>query len=151
MNIYKIEMYVKGTEDDAIALRKDLAQTVYDEFELGSAFGVSVTPDDCPEDILNRVMALCQVQLEDGLTAKQISRLLASLPEGRQYMLIEFHENNSSAYGFIDAEYYQVHYYKPDFFADMIKGILGDMKLEKPGGMYMTPDGRQFYMGYLND
>lgn len=46
MDTYRVRMYVKGTEDDAIALRKSLAQTVYDEFELGSVYGVRVEIDN---------------------------------------------------------------------------------------------------------
>lgn len=150
-NIYKVDMYVKGTDDDAISLRKSLAQTIYDEFELGSVFGVTVTLDNCPEGLLNRVMALCMVELEDGLDEKQVSKVIAALPSDRKYMPIEFHDNNTSAYGFIDSEYYQIHDYKPEYFAGMINAIIGDMNLERPDGMYMTPDGRPFYMGHFND
>lgn len=151
MNTYKISIYVKGTEDDAVALRKSLAQSVYDEFELGSVFGVDVVLEEPPEEIFDRVMALCMVELEDGLNAEQVDKVMASLPADRKYMPIEFHENNTSAYGFVDSEYYQVHDYKPDYFAEYIKSVLGDKNLELPNGRYMTPDGRQFYMGYFND
>jgi hypothetical protein len=150
MSTYKVEMYVNGTEDDAIELRKNLNQTVYDEFELGSVFGLNVHTAIPPENIFNRVMALCMVELENGLNENQIKKLADALPAGRKYMQIEFHENNTSAYGFIDAEYYQIHDYKPDFFAEQINAVLDDQTLESPDGMYLTPDGRQFYMGYIN-
>ncbi len=148
---YKVQMYVQGTEEDAIGLRKDLAQTVYDEFELGSVFGVTIDLDFPPEDIFDRVMALCMVELEDGLQPEQIGRLMDALPAGRQYMPIEFHTDNTSAYGFVDAEYYQIHDYKPEVFKEQISTILSDMRLESPDGKYMTPDGRQYYMGYFKD
>lgn len=151
MNTYKISIYVKGTEDDAVALRKSLAQSVYDEFELGSVFGVDVVLEEPPEGIFDRVMALCMVELEDGLSDEQVSKVMAALPAGKKYMPIEFHENNTSAYGFVDAEYYQRHDYKPEYFADAILPILEDMSLETQDSRYMTPDGRQFYMSYFND
>ena len=151
MNTYKVQMYINGSEDDAASLRKCLAQAVYDEFELGSVFGVKVELDDPPPDIFDRVMALCMVGLEDGLDKKQIGKLMNALPPDRTYMQIEFHENNTSAYGFIDAEYYQIHDYDQGFLAEQINGILDDNELESPDGRYMTPDGRQFYMGYFND
>lgn len=150
-NTYKVQMYVKGTEEDAISLRKSLAQSVYDEFELGSVFGVSVERNDPPEDIFNRVMALCMVELEDGLDETQVSKVMAALPAGKKYMPIAFHDNNTSAYGFVDSEYYQIHDYNPEFFAELINAILGDKNLESPDGRYMTPDGRQFYMGCFGD
>lgn len=151
MYTYKIQMYVEGSEDDAISLRKSLAQTVYDEFELGSVFGVSVERDEVPEDLFDRVMALCMVELETGLGPKQILKLMDALPEGKKYMPIEFHANNTSAYGFVDDEYYQVHNYTSDFFEEQINAILDDKRLERPDGRYMTPDGRQFFMDYFKD
>ena len=97
------------------------------------------------------IMVLCMVRLEDGLDVKQINTIMDSLPAGKKYMLIEFHENNTSAYGFIESEYYSIHDYVPDFFAKQINAILDDMNLENSDGMYLTPDGRQFYMGYFKD
>jgi len=94
-------MYVKGTEAHAVSLRKHLAQSTYDEFELGSVFGVTVALENIPENFHDRVMAFCMVKLEDGLSVKQINRLMDALPENKKYMQIEFHENNTSAYGFI--------------------------------------------------
>jgi hypothetical protein len=49
MNVYKITMHVKCTKDDAAFLQEILAQTVYDELELGSVFNVSVEPDNLIE------------------------------------------------------------------------------------------------------
>ena len=151
MNTYRVRMYINGTEDDAISLRKNLAQTVYDEFELGSVYGLSVDTCTPPKDVFDMVMALCMVELEDGLSEKQIGKLMDALPADRKYMQIEFHENNTSAYGFIDAGYYQIHGYNQGYFAQQINSILDNMELESPDGRYMTPDGRQFVMGYFNN
>ena len=151
MNTYKISMYVKGTEDDAISLRKYLAQATRDEFELNAVFGVAVDMDNPPENLCDRVMALCMVCIDDGLEPKQIGRLMAALPEGQKYMQIEFHHERTSAYGFIEAEYYEVHDYKPEYFAEIINAIIEDDRLESPKCEYLTPDGRVFYMGYFNE
>lgn len=45
MNVYSIQMYVEGTEENARSLRKSLAQSVRDEFDLRSVFGVKVNLD----------------------------------------------------------------------------------------------------------
>jgi hypothetical protein len=150
-NTYKIQMYVKCTEEKAVSLREELAQITYDEFELDSVFDVSVDSSIPPETTSDNVMALCMVELEKGLHIKQIEKLLSLLPADKDYMPIEFHNNNTSAYGFIESEYYQIHDYKPDFIEEQINIILEDIRLESPDGIYMTPDGRQFYMGYFND
>lgn len=151
MNTYKVQMYVKGTEEDAASLRKHLAQSVYDEFELGSVFGVRITLEEPPEAVSDRVMALCMVELETGLTEVQIEKLMSSLPADKEYMPIEFHAENASAYGFVEAEYYQIHDYSPSFFAEQIEAILSDTALETADGRYLTPDGSQFLLGYCND
>jgi len=41
-NIYKVQMNIRGTEADAISLRKSLAQCTCDEFELEAVFDVNV-------------------------------------------------------------------------------------------------------------
>jgi len=151
MNYYKVQMYVKCTEEKAASLRQELAQTIYDEFELDSVFGVDVDMETPPETIFEKVMVLCMVELEDGLNTKQISQMLPVLNKDKNYILIEFHNNNTSAYGFIEAVYYQIHDYKADFIAEQINAILDDKNLETPDGIYMTPDGRQFRMDYFSD
>jgi len=70
MNTYRIKAYAKGSKEDAIALRNELAQVIYDEFELGGVFGVSVELDTPPQD--KYVMALCMVELETSLCKAQI-------------------------------------------------------------------------------
>lgn len=149
MGIYKVQMHVEGTEDDAIALRISLAQSVCDEFELNRVYGVSVDLEIPP--VNTYVMALCMVELEDGLTQDQVCKVLSVLPDSGSYMPIEFHDNNTSAYGFVDSEYYQIHDYTTEFIKDKINAVLDDKRLELPDGTYSTPDGRQFYMGYFND
>ena len=151
METYKIEMYAKGTAENAKSLMKELSQIVYDEFELSSVFGVSIQQENPPESVFEKVMVLCMVDLEDGLNTKQISKMLPVLTENKEYMPIEFQSDNTSAIGFIESQYYQMHDYKPDFFEDKITDILYDKNLETPDGIYLTPDGWQFYMGYFND
>lgn len=147
MNTYKIKALVKGSEEDADGLRKYLAQTIYDEFELGGVYGVSIELETPLQ--YKYVLALCMVELETGLTKAQIDKVLAMLPDEGDYMPIEFHENNTSAYGFVSSEYYQQHDYKPHFLSGIVTPILCDMKLESANGVYNTPDGRSFFMGYF--
>jgi len=151
MDFYKIQMYVKCTEEKADSLREELAQTIYDEFELDSAFSVNVDSTIPPETVFEKVMALCMVELGEGLHERQIKMLLSLLPSDKNHIPIEFHINNASAYGFIESEYYQIHDYKPDFIEEQINAILDDRNLENPDGIYMTPDGRQFCMDYFSD
>jgi hypothetical protein len=151
MNTYKIQMYVKCREDRVDQLRKELVQSIYDEFGLDSVFSVSVDMETPPESAFNNVMALCMVELEEGLHERQVKMLLSLLPADKDYMPIEFHENNTSAYGFIESEYYQLYDYTPDFIKEKIDDILCDRNLETPDGLYFTPDGRQFCMDYFND
>ena len=40
---YKVELYFDGNEDDAMSIRKSLAQTIADEFELAAVYGVEVS------------------------------------------------------------------------------------------------------------
>ena len=151
MTYYKIQMYVKCTEEKAASLQKELAQTIYDEFELDSVFSVNIDSSIPPETVFEKVMALCMVELGEGIHERQIKMLLSLLPADKDYMPIEFHDNNTSAYGFIQAEYYQLYDYKPDFIEEQINAILDDKNLENPDGIYMTPDGRQFCMDYFSD
>jgi len=48
-NTYKTEFYIEGTEDDAHALRRYLAQNVSDEFNIRRVFDVTVTIDEDSE------------------------------------------------------------------------------------------------------
>ena len=147
--VYKVQMYVTCSENDALSMQKMLAQTVFEGFEFKSenaVFGVSVEPDKPSE--YDYVMALCMVELSEGFNIQQIGKLLSILPSDKKYVNIEFNAGNTSAYGFVSAEYYELHNYAGTFFNNK---ILEDMALESPDGIYETPDGQKFYMGYFND
>jgi hypothetical protein len=60
-HIYKVEFYFEGTEDDTHALRRSLAQSVADEFDINRVFGVAVCLDD---DTQNAPSA--NMQIPDG-------------------------------------------------------------------------------------
>jgi hypothetical protein len=45
-NVYKVEFYFDGKEDDADTLRRHLAQSISDDFELCRVYGVTVTLDE---------------------------------------------------------------------------------------------------------
>jgi len=44
-NVYKVEFYIEGIDEDAGELRRNLAQSVSDEFSLHRVFGVTVCVD----------------------------------------------------------------------------------------------------------
>jgi hypothetical protein len=46
-NVYKVELYFDGTEDDAQTLCRHLAQSISDDFELCRVYGVTVKIDEC--------------------------------------------------------------------------------------------------------
>jgi hypothetical protein len=48
-NVYKVEFYFEGSEDDAQALRRSLAQSVADDFEISRVFGVLITTTEDSE------------------------------------------------------------------------------------------------------
>lgn len=48
--IYRVQLFIEGTEDDADSLRQNLAQSISDEYELTRVFGVEVKPDGGHED-----------------------------------------------------------------------------------------------------
>jgi hypothetical protein len=45
-NVYKVEFFIEGTEHNAQDLRRNLAQSVSDEFNLRRVFGVVVCMED---------------------------------------------------------------------------------------------------------
>ena len=49
MNQYKVIFHINGTEKDANALRKCLAQSVSDEFEIAAVYGVGVELEEAEE------------------------------------------------------------------------------------------------------
>ena len=73
MSSYKIQMYVKCTEEKAESLQKELAQTIYDEFELDSVFSVNVDSTIPPETVFEKVMALCMVEIGEGFHERQLN------------------------------------------------------------------------------
>ena len=49
-DIYRVHFCAECSEEDAASLRKILAQTICDEFELHSVFGVSIESDTAKDD-----------------------------------------------------------------------------------------------------
>jgi hypothetical protein len=117
--------------------------------EKNAVFGVNVEITIAPAH--EYVMALYMVELDDGLDAKQIERLLSELPDNGKFIPIEFSGENSTAIGFINAGYFEEHDYNDAFISGKITNILNDMALESPNSVYDTPDGKKFYMGYYKN
>ena len=44
-NTYKVEFYFDATEDDAQALRRNLAQSISDEYDIPKVYGVTINED----------------------------------------------------------------------------------------------------------
>ena len=91
-------------------------------------------------------MSLLMVPLEEGLTKAQIVKVLKRLPDNVTLMPIEFHANNTSAYGFIISESYEELYYLNEVLASYVEPILEDMELQKPNNIYRVCDWC-FWMG----
>lgn len=141
-------------------LDEDAIRNLIDEWEVFSGKLTAVLDDMLNIICDNRiytdsaneyVMVLCMVELEDGIDKRQINKMLDFLPENSKYMSIEFHDNNTSAYGFIESDYYQTHDYSTEFISDTVNAILADKFLENNNGIYTTPDDKRFYMNYFND
>ena len=53
-NYYKVQMYVKCTDEKAAAMRNELSQIIYDEFELDSVFGLEIDMEIPPETVFEK-------------------------------------------------------------------------------------------------
>ena len=91
-------------------------------------------------------MGLLMVPLAEGLTKAQIAKVLKRLPDNATLMPIEFHANNTSAYGFIISESYEELYYLNEVLASYVEPILEDMELQRPDDIYPVYDW-YFWMG----
>lgn len=95
------------------------------------------------------VMILGMTALESGLTREQLQTLLKELQPGREYLPIQFFENNTAAYGFICRDYYESCNYDNEILETAVAPILDDSSLEKEGGVYALPKGEKFKMFYI--
>lgn len=92
-------------------------------------------------------VVLHHVELEEGLNKAQIVDLLDKLVEDdRGYMPIEFHVNNSSAYGFISSTYYEELDYDISKITKVIEPVLENWDNEKEDKEYKLEDETIVYM-----
>ena len=96
-------------------------------------------------------MFLCLVECGEGLSNRQIEQMAPLFRDGKTYMPIEFHKNNTSAYGFIEAEYYEKYDYTASFIAKQVEEVCDDWELESKNFEYPAPGGETFYMNFCND
>jgi hypothetical protein len=96
-------------------------------------------------------MFLCLVECGEGLNREQMNQMLPMFHGGKSYMPVEFHMNNTSAYGFIESEYYEKHDFKTDFIAKHVEAVCDDWNLESNNFEYTAPDGEKFYMNFCDD
>jgi|GEM_PF-2983036 len=92
------------------------------------------------------VMVLGIAPLEQGVSPAQIIWLASMLPPTKFYMPIEFHENNTSAYGFIKDDYYERHNYNSEAFHGLVLPVLNDILVSNTE-YYTTPDNKRVYIG----
>lgn len=95
------------------------------------------------------IMALGMTELCRGLTAVEYRSLLEHLPADKEYMPIEYHGNNTSAYGFVEADYYEQHNFDPTSFEIDVVPILEDARNENKSGKYRLADGADFLLVYV--
>lgn len=92
-------------------------------------------------------ITLHHVKLEEGLNKTQIINLLDKLEEDdKGYMPIEFHTNNSSAYGFITSSYYEELSFDKSSIAKVIELVLEDWNNEREDKKYKLEDEVFIYM-----
>lgn len=92
-------------------------------------------------------VALHHVELEKGIGKTQILDLIDKLIEDdKGYMPIEFHTNNSSAYGFISSTYYEELNYDNSNISKIIEPILEDWNNEREDKIYTLEDKTEVYM-----
>lgn len=94
-------------------------------------------------------LVLWMVQLEEGLSKEQISKIIDLLKEDISgYMPIEIEgSNNSSAIGFICASYYDELSYSVEQIKATIQPVLDNWDNESDCFEYTMPDGTVIYMG----
>lgn len=99
-------------------------------------------------DLKNKYKVVLQhVELEDGLTQSQILGLLDRIEDdNRGIMPIEFHEENSSAYGFITSSCYESLSYDKKEISDVITEVLKDWDNERKDRIYKINDEVSIYM-----
>ena len=94
------------------------------------------------------VMALRMVELGNGLSPKQIIELTALLDNHKTYMPIEFHANNTSAYGFILSDYFEEYNYLTEDLDKEVSILIDDWNLLSNDNIYSLTDGEKFYMSF---
>lgn len=92
------------------------------------------------------VMFLGMTPLDAGITKVGLFRLMQELPAGTDYVPIQFFENNTAAYGFIEREFFEKFDYDSEQFKDYVCPVLNDLKLEKQDEVYPFTAGTQYRM-----
>lgn len=92
-------------------------------------------------------VALYHDELEMGLSKYKITALLEKMEDdNRGYMPLEFHAENSSAYGFICSSYYEELSYDDSGIAKVVESVLSDWNNESEDFIYRLEDGTEVFM-----
>lgn len=115
------------------------------EEEIESAYKMGLLTE---YDEFNRYkIVLHHVELGEGLDKSQIISLLDKLEYDEQgYMPIEFHANNSSAYGFITSSCYEDLSFDKSYIAKVIEPVLENWDNETEDGVYKLDDATLIFM-----
>lgn len=89
-----------------------------------------------------------QVPLDSGVSPVDIRRLVESLDADTDYMWIDIHGEQSSAYGFVESEYYEENDYDNNFISEPLTAILNDQAFENTNGVYTDKNGELFTLTY---
>lgn len=151
-----VYVYVKGcylVQEDEFSIFNNEGRYITDvtigDIDEALAF-YSKKTDIIPEDKDIKTeykVVLHHNELEIGLSKSQILSLLDKLQmDSHGYMPIEFHAENSSAYGFICSSYYEELSYNDSSIAKVIEPILSDWNNESDDYIYKLEDGTEVYM-----
>ena len=94
-------------------------------------------------------MVLCMVRLDEGLTVAQIGKIAAQLRETAQWIPIDFHDNNTSAFGFVEQEYFDSCGGNTDVIATKVNGIIGDWDTHNPEQTYAGINDGLYFINFF--
>jgi hypothetical protein len=97
----------------------------------------------------NYAMVLCMVKLEDGLTIEQINKTASMLHPDKTWIPIDFHDNNTSAYGYVEQSHYEACDYNNEVLNAYIDKFIGNWDNIKEGNIYPGVNGEPYYISFM--
>lgn len=129
--------------DDGLQFKDAPIDKIEEEIESGAKMGLLIENDEFDK----YKIVLHHVELEEGLDKSQIVNLLDKLDDDEKgYMPIEFHKNNSSAYGFITSSYYEELSFDKSKIGEIIEPVLENWDNEREDKIYKIDDETYIFM-----